>query len=273
MNTPNPGYDAWDLVSQAVDHLGTLRLLLRSVLPTHAPFTLLRAAMENAALAYWIAGPDDSDVRVARCLRLAHDDAKQAGDLLEYMPPESWTGMTPKEKMGRTISIHKANGLPGSPAQRFGFRSIMKVVGEESGINRMVEADRMHPSSRVRDPLVVYWSQCSGMTHGYSWARFGMLKSKSLPGADNDPDAASQAWLNGSIEDVMSLLEVSVILNDLAWKAHKRRRSANPLPAEDLNTEVGRLPDPSVVSYEATTLSDPGAFWRRPPGTAGSRGR
>ena len=145
-----PGFDAWDYISQAVDHLGALRMLLGNVIPTHAAYTLLRAAMENAALAFWIAGPDDSDTRIARCLKLDHEDARQAADLLEYLPQGSWTGRTPREKKAALASAHKVLGLPGNPAQRFGFRSIMKTVGEESGINRLIAADRAHPSSRVR---------------------------------------------------------------------------------------------------------------------------
>ncbi|GAA4980374.1 hypothetical protein GCM10025734_00020 [Kitasatospora paranensis] len=69
----------------AVDHLQALAALVsgtesdghrKMLLPTHASFTLLRAALENAARALWLLGPASRRERVHRCLRMRLADLK-----------------------------------------------------------------------------------------------------------------------------------------------------------------------------------------------------
>jgi hypothetical protein len=62
----------------AVDHLDALRALVADAHVVHAraAFTLMRAAIENAATAVWLLGPSSRDERILRRLRLAWADSR-----------------------------------------------------------------------------------------------------------------------------------------------------------------------------------------------------
>ena len=55
----------------------------RDIIRLHltAEFVIIRALLESATTALWILGPDDSDTRVARALRLRHDELKHSMNL------------------------------------------------------------------------------------------------------------------------------------------------------------------------------------------------
>jgi hypothetical protein len=174
----------------------------------------------------------------------------------EYLPSDAFSGEDkPKDRRASIKAIHKANGLPGNAGQRFDFRSIMKIVGQECGLNDAVASDVGHPASQVRDPLVVYWSTCSGMTHGYSWARFGTLQKAAATAREDDPAAEAHARLYASLENVMSLVEAAVFVLDHAWNVHKARRSARPSSPDPTPYNVG-----VVHPYAGSARVDP---WRR----------
>src|SRR5690349_15715455 len=73
-------HEAWQRLDSAVDHLFALKVLIADagVLPTYAPFTLLRAAIENAASAVWLLDPSSRSERVLRRLRLEAANAKNS---------------------------------------------------------------------------------------------------------------------------------------------------------------------------------------------------
>jgi hypothetical protein len=65
------------LLISAVDHFETLRLVVEEqhALPARGGFTLLRVALENAAVAVWLLAPGLRDERVFRLLRWEWADA------------------------------------------------------------------------------------------------------------------------------------------------------------------------------------------------------
>ncbi|MFJ9448357.1 hypothetical protein ACIRRH_42095 [Kitasatospora sp. NPDC101235] len=87
----------------AIDHLRALTDLVRRevkdgeqqmLLHSHAPFTLLRAALENAARAVWLLGPQQRLERVGRCLRMHYADITNITNkakLLDYQPDHTET--------------------------------------------------------------------------------------------------------------------------------------------------------------------------------------
>src|SRR5664280_729150 len=81
---------AWSAVTQAVDHLHALKSLVADarVVHTHAPFTLLRSATENAATAVWLLEPGSRTERVRRRLKLAYHEAKESGNAHKLMAAE-----------------------------------------------------------------------------------------------------------------------------------------------------------------------------------------
>lgn len=71
----------------AVDHLETLRLVVQEqhVVPARGGFTLVRAALENAAVAMWLLAPSRRDERVFRLLRWEWADAEDSDRALLLM--------------------------------------------------------------------------------------------------------------------------------------------------------------------------------------------
>jgi hypothetical protein len=71
------GHAAWHAISHAVDHLHCLHALITDaqLLNMYAPYTLVRAALENASAAVWLLAPASRSDRITRRLRLAALDA------------------------------------------------------------------------------------------------------------------------------------------------------------------------------------------------------
>lgn len=87
-------HGAWHSLSHAVDHLHCLRSLVRDarVIHMYAPYSLIRAALENACAAVWMLSPSNRSERVTRRLRLAAVDIRngeQAKELMGTVGPRS----------------------------------------------------------------------------------------------------------------------------------------------------------------------------------------
>jgi hypothetical protein len=76
----NVSHAAWSSFVQAVDHLHALQALIieAHMLHTYAPFGLLRAGLDNAALSVWLLAPVDQKERLKRRLHLAYEDVRQS---------------------------------------------------------------------------------------------------------------------------------------------------------------------------------------------------
>ena len=59
LNPYHISHASWSSLSHAVDHLHCLRAVLRdaAIVPMYAPYTLVRAAFENACAAVWLLQP------------------------------------------------------------------------------------------------------------------------------------------------------------------------------------------------------------------------
>jgi hypothetical protein len=118
------------LVSQAVgaqlvsaaDHWDALRMLVEDfhVVHARAPFTLLRAAVENSATAVWLLAPASRQVRVQRRLRLewkSFDDQQNAETALR----RTWSPRWPRGRSGSGQSLRRPRSTrraADSPASR-----------------------------------------------------------------------------------------------------------------------------------------------------------
>jgi hypothetical protein len=80
-------YAAWDALAHAVDHLHMLKTGVDNGVTTHpfAPFTLLRAAIENSATAVWLLSPESTEDRVTRRLQQAAKDINMSEDIKELI--------------------------------------------------------------------------------------------------------------------------------------------------------------------------------------------
>ena len=88
-------HEAWRKLSSAVDHVNAARAPLAAAEPVlypFAPYTLLRAALENASVTVWLLTPNEQEERVRRRLRLAADHIKnqeRAKDLTGTVGPRT----------------------------------------------------------------------------------------------------------------------------------------------------------------------------------------
>jgi len=141
----------------AVDHMQALRdlILKGQVLPIHACYTLLRAALENAATVVWLLGPTARNDRVTRQLRNTWANAVNGERVRALIA----NGDPYESSLPKVRSRIKALAA----ARQISTASAMSSVGTES----IVAAAQRHLGWEA-DPGVgvVVWRMCSGIAHG-----------------------------------------------------------------------------------------------------------
>jgi hypothetical protein len=102
---------AWHSLSHAVDHLGCLRALLgdAKVVHMYAPFSLVRAALENACAAVWMLQPPRRADRLTRRLRFAVTDIRN-GEQVKKLTRQPGP-RTEQERMEELRTIASRAGL------------------------------------------------------------------------------------------------------------------------------------------------------------------
>jgi len=149
---------AWLLLGSAVDHLGALQALLHDakVIPRSAPYTLVRAGLENACGAVWLLRPPKRTERLARRLRLATADVKQreqARQMISQPGPR-----TEQECLDEIRDIAKRAGLAAAALKdRATYTEIVQTV------------DQSEPDIDIQ----TIWKVCSAFSHGDMWATLG----------------------------------------------------------------------------------------------------
>ncbi|MGI5243132.1 hypothetical protein [Dactylosporangium sp. CA-139066] len=150
-------------ISVAVDHLHAMRMALTGVRPdridlhTYAPFTLLRAALENTCTALWITGAATRTERIARRLRLETKSLKHNEQLLRSVGVDCTADLAARRARLRQVAdgcgiTHAAIGAGPSPTE------ITKAVGHRLGRT----ADEQMSAWQL-------WSVCSAFAHGDWW--------------------------------------------------------------------------------------------------------
>ena len=133
------------------------------------PYTLCRAASENAAAALWLLAPDDRETRVLRCLWLWLDDSKDAAAVSEVTGQPLRVSLP--ERRERFAAIGLAAGL--SPKQ---------VLGARANWTTVVKAADEHLGSR--HDLEMTWRMCSGFMHARPWASLAALERGEMEDLD-----------------------------------------------------------------------------------------
>ncbi|TMR97556.1 hypothetical protein [Nonomuraea basaltis] len=147
-------------IGAAIDHILTLHLLTTKagVVTNAAPWTLLRGAMEPAALAVWVLNGGSRDIRRERALRVWRQDMDDRGKW------EEDTGylITPPAKSGKIraaeiVSHANSMGLRGDQvATKLYYSGLIERAAEIIGLD--TKSIRAH------------WRASSGFAHGRSWA-------------------------------------------------------------------------------------------------------
>ncbi|MFC0504957.1 hypothetical protein [Micromonospora costi] len=162
---------AWHALSHAVDHLNCLRALLRDAHTMHmyAPYSLARAALENACAAVWLLAPEDRTERILRRLRLAALDIR-GGEAARRLLSDAPGPRSEEERVEELREIARQRSVnPKAAVQRLSYAEIVKVAGDTS------------PAGSV--PVQFTWRMCSAIAHGDLWATLNVVSREEVPGA------------------------------------------------------------------------------------------
>jgi hypothetical protein len=205
---------AWHALTISVDHLHCLHSAVvgcqehspsSALLHIYAPFTLLRAGLENAATAVWLLSPAQRKERILRRLRLAavnvwHSDA--VGNLIG-----SPLKRTRNERLDELRRIARACGISEINAvKKPGHEEVVRAAG----VATILEGDL----------AVVLWKGCSGLAHGDIWATLSMLdrEVRQHPAASNVLNARVTAPIAG----LLTVVQGTVLMVDRGFALFDR---------------------------------------------------
>jgi hypothetical protein len=196
----------------AVDHFEALRVVVQEagVMPARAVFTLLRAALENAAIAVWLLAHPNRDERVLRLLRLQWADVLdeiQALELVGASPP-----MPRDDRKGELQEIARARGLSQEQVSqvtaRLSWTSIVKNAGD--GAHEL-----------TGDRALLAWTVSSGIAHARTWAALSILDRVEPPIVDGD---VVRIKLKASDQWVTVVVNIAALMLAEGWRLFDEQR-------------------------------------------------
>ncbi len=207
------GHAAWAGFAQAVDHLHAVQALITEakMLHTYAPFSLIRGAMDNAALAVWLLAPESPDERLTRRLHLAYEDMRQSHDAYSLLGPSAPASRRPIEvRKQEVIDLAKSLRLDaGAVGGRWtGYEKIVRLAADET--------------PGVEPGLACFiWRACSAFAHGRQWAALALLNRETH---SRSPDVQNLR-MTTSVEQVLLTAGFgAVALNHRALALYEERR-------------------------------------------------
>ncbi len=204
----NLSHSVTGAIASALDHFLALDALVRTPpLPMAAPYTLMRAGLENAALAIWLLNPAEQHERVIRCLLLQIDDAADSNGAREaagFPHPKSFS-----ERRSEIVSHARQHGVPTERLMgaRPGWRSKIVDVGAVSGLGG--------------PELEATWRWLSGYTHGRRWVHLTFGRREQVL---EDADGNRQLRISASLPALASAAIQAGALLDLAHELETKAR-------------------------------------------------
>jgi hypothetical protein len=202
----------------AVDHLDAFRALLQDAHVVHAraTLTLLRAALENAAVAVWVLAPANRSERVLRRLRLQwadFQDGDYANRLFTAEPSPSLA-----DRRTELEGIARKRGLTDEQvaqiaARRITFSSIVRTAAREDGF--------LHFDERA---AMFCWMATSGIAHARQWAVLSpALQRVKVPGA---PEGSQNLRLSASDKMLTMAAGAAVVMTTKGGRLLGERRTS-----------------------------------------------
>ncbi len=190
----------------AVDQLAALRTMIVEAqrLHTSPPFTLIRSALENAAVAVWLLAPEDARERRLRRLRLAISDAKDAVSVFDLV---GHVGRSFDERRDDIVAI----------AARSGIRET-ELGTRQPGYERIVEEAGRHLGGSTL--YLVVWKGCSGLAHGRQWATVALLRHKEQSRLDN----VATLEMTAALPSVLNAATAAALMLKRGWELFDDRR-------------------------------------------------
>lgn len=204
---------AWSLTN-GVDHFHALRCLLLDGKTIHisAPFTLLRASIENTSTAVYLLAPAQQQERVFRRLNL------QWAELLDAQSARSLVGASaiPMEERKKELrGLARDTGMSES--------KIQSVVGRPASTGSIVSFAGKQCFGPSGDAGRLAWMVNSGFAHGRTWAQVA-INEKVAPRAGED---LTMARMTPSIKMISQFAQMTVCIIEKGWQLLDRGNSGS----------------------------------------------
>lgn len=200
-------------LGSARDHLQALRTMTEGAQALHmvAPYTLIRAGLENSAYALWLLKPDDRALRVRRRLVMAVRDADEECAAFELLGDPAVAERVKAKRRRRIEGLVEAAGIAHGD-----------VFGKAPGFGSIVRQAGPVPRSSIAD-LEGVWKLCSGYSHGQSWSLLSTAVMDQHPG--QDPDALVHEYeVTASVPVVVTAVKAAVDMLKEAARMRDHRR-------------------------------------------------
>jgi hypothetical protein len=210
----------WSAITAAVSHLGTLRDSLfqstgpaeiRARIHTHGQLTLVRGALENASMAFWLLEDDQSVERIVRRMQEDWEEVRQLEVVrTEIGSPQSRT-MADREKEMTDLLI-KVGGDPSRLKKRPGYGEIVKLAGASQPTGAKM--------------AFVIWKACSAVAHGELRGLIAYLRHTAV-GSTQPGMQLNQVTGNTDLMSIGGMIAVDTTRQALRLYA---RRSGTTIP-------------------------------------------
>lgn len=215
-------------MATAADALKTVQAILETnSVPMTALYPLLRAAIENAALAIYLLAPADRDTRLMHSYQVADDDAKWRSVFATEIGSQdaSATRTSASAEILRLAKSRPSLGPPDSIKLRAPSYSRMVALADAA-----ITADpAVLGASRMS--LLAWWQLMSGMSHGKQWALI-MALERSEAIVDADDESAHVKMTSSTIVVALGLQRATETL-ETALRLYGRRSKATWAEPED----------------------------------------
>lgn len=200
-------HGAWHSLSHAVDHLNCLYALLKDAQVIHmfAPFSLVRAALENASAAVWMLQPPSRPSRVCRRLRFAAANIRNGDDAIQLA---GIPARRPREDLLEKVRdlARQADVTESEAVKRVGYQEVVTQAARALGPDTVVI------------PLV--WRLCSGISHGDFWTTLSAAQRTELPAA---PPGLGSFSVTANVQTLMYVTTFATRMTALGWRLYDQR--------------------------------------------------
>lgn len=214
------------VLTSAVDHLETLRLVVQEqqVLPARGGFTLVRAALENAAVGVWLLAPTSRDERVFRLLRWEWADTEDADAVLLLMgdmhsDPTRSAEIVQSAAAQRAERKKKLQAL--AKARQMSPDQVSKVCGRPVPWATILKEAGDAARELTGNGAKWAWMICSGLAHSRRWAMLAFLNHEVTPGPTPD---LQHLRISATEERVAVMANTAALMLAEAWQLFDERR-------------------------------------------------
>ncbi|MCA2303178.1 hypothetical protein JF770_06365 [Mycobacterium intracellulare] len=148
-------------INAGIDHMHALKTLIVDGRTLHSAsdWTLMRAALEHFAVAFWVMNPSDRRIRIERALCCAAQNFKDQDKAMQKL-------LEPSEYHSLRSNLDLLGGIAASAGC-----SKKTVQGGYTSTAILQYAER---ETSISPSPHLMWQVCSGFAHGRQWANLGM---------------------------------------------------------------------------------------------------